>query len=115
MSKPTYKLTIHKTYYDQGFFNLGVDVNHFVRPDPGVARLKLGDSGATIEVKVNRSANRNGTPRILGGAVLRNWIQRNFEVGEVVDIEIDSPVNFSLKRPNSLPGNIHGKANSDAR
>ena len=37
MTYPVYELTLHKTYYDKGFFNLGVEVErllpaHFLLP-----------------------------------------------------------------------------------
>ena len=97
VNKPNYKLTLHKTYYDQGFFNLGVAVDQFVRPDSGEARLKLGEAGVVIDVKVNREANENGTPRVLGGPTLRNWLQSNFNQGDTVIVEIESPIEYSLK------------------
>ena len=77
MSHPKYQLTLHKTYYDKGFFNLGVDVARFVRPESGDGELLLGPSKARFPVTVNREANRNGSPRILGGPSVRDWIQRN--------------------------------------
>lgn len=40
-SLPVYKLTLHKTYYDKGFFNLGVDVDRFVRADSGPVSILL--------------------------------------------------------------------------
>lgn len=96
MSKPTYELTLHKTYHNKGFFNLGVAVERFVRPESGQALLALGESGAVIDVKVDRKANQNGTPRVFGGVALRNWIQRNFEQGDVIHVIIESPSEYRL-------------------
>lgn len=98
MDKPTYKLTLHKTYYDKGFFNLGVSVDRFVRKDSGPAKLVLAGSSRTLTVTVNRDANQNGTPRVMGGAELRNWIQRNFEQGDTIDIVIESPTHYRVSR-----------------
>lgn len=98
MTKPTYELTLRKTYYDKGFFNLGVAVDRFVRKDSGPARLALGESRSAIPVRVNREANLNGTPRIMGGESLRNWLQRNCREGEVVVVEILSPAEYWLRR-----------------
>ena len=96
MTKPSYKLTLHKTYYDMGFFNLGVSVDRFVRGDSGQAKLVLGDSARTLDVTVNRNANQNGTPRIVGGAELRTWMQKSFELGDTVDVVIESPTTFRI-------------------
>ncbi|MBL4682549.1 MAG: hypothetical protein JKY88_17765 [Pseudomonadales bacterium] len=90
MSNPKYKLTLHKTYYDKGFFNLGVDVDRHVRKASGPATLMLGSSKSTYSVKVNREANLNGTPRIMGGNSVRDWIQRNFTLKDAVTVGIIS-------------------------
>ena len=101
MTKPAYELTLHKTYYDKGFFNLGVEVDRFVRKDSGPAVLALGESRSKIPVQVNREANQNGTPRIMGGASLRNWLQRNCRKGEIVTVEISSPAEMWLRPRNT--------------
>ena len=96
MTVPVYTLTLHKTYYAKGFFNLGVDVERYVRKDSGTAVLFLGNSKTRIEASVDRNANQNGTPRILGGAELRNWLQRNCKLGDRVNIHILKPAELWL-------------------
>ncbi len=59
---PVYLLTLGKTYYDKGFFNLGVEVDRYVRRDSGPITLALGHKSHIIEGHVNREANPNGTP-----------------------------------------------------
>ena len=94
---PTYQLTLHKTYYERGFFNLGVEVERFVRKDSGPVTLKLGVAGREIEATVNRTCNTNGTPRVLGGPELRNWFQKNFDLKDVVTVEILEPSKMAIK------------------
>ena len=96
---PVYKLTLHKSYYDKGFFNLGVDVEQFVRPDSGPVTLRLGESEKEIEGLVDREANQNGTPRISGGAKLRDWFQEHFKLEGVVDVFVTDTDELWLKRP----------------
>ena len=96
---PVYKLTLRQSYYDKGFFNLGVDVEQFVRPDSGPVRLRLGESEEEIEGRVNREANQNGTPRIFGGVKLRDWFQEQFKLKDVVDVSVTGPDELWLKRP----------------
>lgn len=96
MSNPTYQLTLHKTYYDNGFFNLGVDVDRYVRTTSGPAKLQLGKSKVTYPATVNRKANLNGTPRIMGGPSVRDWLQRNFKEKDIVTVEIVAPDQFWL-------------------
>jgi hypothetical protein len=88
---PSYKLKLHKSYYDKGFFNLGIDVDRFVRRDNGPIFIELGDAHAEICCEVDRDANANGTPRIMGGAELRNWFHRSFKELDVVEVTVVSP------------------------
>jgi hypothetical protein len=87
---PLFDLTLHKTYYKQGFFNVPVDYQGYVRPSDGPVELILGTSGTRIEGRVDRRANQNGTPRIFGGAKLRDWFQRNCAQGGIVRVDLSS-------------------------
>ena len=97
-TSPTYQLTLHKTYYDHGFFNLGVEVDRFVRQDSGPISIFLGDSQSELLGKVNREANINGTPRIMGGVELRNWFQSQFALLDSVDVLILGPDKLWIKK-----------------
>lgn len=88
MTFPTYNLTLHKTYYEKGFFNLGVDVDKYVRPKSGEIKLVLGASRRVLMGKVDREANVNGTPRVFGGPELRNWFFKNYKMKDQVVITI---------------------------
>ncbi len=99
MPYPEYHLTLHKTYYDKGFFNLGVDVDKYVKSENGPITIRLGESKIEIEGRVDRDANLNGTPRIHGGMELQNWIQKNFELKDVVNVLVVSPNEIWLKKP----------------
>lgn len=90
MPSPIYNLTLHKTYYDKGFFNLGVSVDKYVRSSSGPITITLGKSKRTLIAHVNRNANSNGTPRIMGGTELRDWIQKNYSLKDEVVVEIIS-------------------------
>lgn len=96
MSNPKYELTLHRTYYQQGFFNLGVDADRFVQPTSGEATIYLGKSKSTYPVRINREANQNGTPRIMGGVAARDWFQKNHQEKDLVTVEILSPKEFWL-------------------
>ena len=96
MTFPTYELTLHKTYYEKGFFNLGVSVDKYIRPQNGEIQLLLGPSNRTLWGRVDRDANENGTPRIHGGVELRNWFFHNFKMKERVLITILSPSSVQI-------------------
>ena len=97
-TSPIYQLTLHKTYYDHGFFNLGVAVDRFVRQDSGPISIFLGESQSQLLGKVNREANVNGTPRIMGGPELRNWFQSRFALLDSVDVLIIAPDKLWIKK-----------------
>ena len=97
-SLPVYKLTLHKTYYDKGFFNLGVDIERFVRPDSGPIMIVLGDSKEIIEGHVDRTANMNGTPRVFGGTELQHWIQSHFDLKDEINVHIKGPDEIWIKQ-----------------
>ena len=77
-------LTLWNTYYNSGFFNIRVAFDKYVRSDEGSLTLTLGKSRRKIRAFVNRSANQNGTARIMGGAALKDWFQENHRQGEKV-------------------------------
>ena len=97
----TFILTLQPTYYKQGFFNVVVDYDRYVRAKEGPIRLRLGRAGTEIEGKINRRVNPNGTARIHGGAKLRDWFQVNFEPMDAVIVGFDSPDVIVLEKPNS--------------
>ena len=85
-----FKLTLQKTYFNQGFFNVVVDFDRYVRKSEGPIRLRLGRNGTEVQANINRSANKNGTARVMGGVVLREWFRRNFEPLETVAVDLTS-------------------------
>jgi len=86
---PIFRLSLAKTYYEQGFFNVTIDFDRYVG-STGPVELVLRKSGVRFAGKINRRANPNGTPRIMGGAQLRDWFQSNYHVGDVIDVDLGS-------------------------
>lgn len=87
---PLFRLTLENTYYSQGFFNVTVDFDRFIRPTEGPVELVLGTSGLKIESNVNRRSNQNESARIMGGSKLRDWFQENYSPGDVIDVDLSS-------------------------
>lgn len=99
MNRVTYQLTLHRTYFEKGFFNLGVAVDDYVGCKDGPIVLRLSGSPTDLACRVDRRANLNHTPRIHGGAALRDWFQQHFSEGETVEVVIESPRVLVLQRP----------------
>jgi hypothetical protein len=95
---PIFNLKLQPTYFKQGFFNVVVDYDRYVRTSDGPVRIRLGRNGAEIEGTVNRKVNNNGTPRILGGPALREWFQRNFKPMDTVAVDLTSQEVIVLDR-----------------
>ncbi|MFN2546088.1 MAG: hypothetical protein ABR567_01515 [Myxococcales bacterium] len=97
---PTFPLTLHKTYLEQGFFNVTVDFDKYVRQSEGPVALVLLFDGREqrVDAKVNRSANQNGTARIMGGTRLRDWFLDHFDVGAKIAVDLSSQREIRLKQ-----------------
>ncbi len=83
---PIFELTLHKTYYNMGFFNVTVDFDQYVGEE-GPVKIILDDKQELIGY-INRRANQNGTARVMGGAELRDWFQANFHVIDRIDVDL---------------------------
>lgn len=96
MAHPVYLLTLWKSYYSKGFFNLGVDVDGEICSDENAEIVLNLEGAAPIAGRMNRTANLNGTPRIRGGAALRDWFVSNYSMNETIKVEIPSPTELRL-------------------
>ncbi len=96
---PVFPLVLQKTYYEQGFFNVTVDFDQYVRQSDGSISLVIGEAGQRIQGKINRRANMNGTARIMGGRELRDWFKSNFSVLDRVDVDLGSSDAIHLSKP----------------
>lgn len=95
--KPTYALTLHKTYYEKGFFNLGVAVERYIASEDCDVTIFVGDTRRSIAGTMSRKPNLNGTPRIYGRSELRNWFMANHDVLDKVVVMIESPDTLWIK------------------
>ncbi|NTV26488.1 MAG: GIY-YIG nuclease family protein [Chlorobiaceae bacterium] len=92
-------LTLHKAYFNSGFFNVIVKCQHLFGGDGEEIRIICEDPECEISGYINRSANTNYTPRIMGGVALKRWFQEVSSLNGKVLVEILSPNFIRLKRP----------------
>jgi len=92
-----FSLKLHKTYDEQGFFNITVAFDGYARDEEGPIPLLLG-AGVVIEGRIDRHANQNATARIHGGVPLRDWFQQNFACGDVVNVDLSSTEQIRLMK-----------------
>lgn len=93
----TFDVKLGEAYYNQGFFNVTQKYSDKFGADKALIEIQLGDNPKnTIEGYINRTANSNGTPRIMGGKTLSNWIQKNYEQDEYLRVDILTNVSIKL-------------------
>lgn len=93
-----FPLTLEAAYYKQGFFNARVEFDRHIDSQEVPIEIRVPDAGRVIEGKINRTAQNNGTARIMGGAELRDCFHAKFEEGETVELHIISPRIVELRK-----------------
>lgn len=90
------QVTLSQTYYNNGFFNLPIAVYNLIALEHGIEiEIILGTTGVTTG-HVNRTANQNGTPRIMAGNEYTQWVQQNFKLNNILNVEILTPTKIRL-------------------
>lgn len=97
MIAPKYKLTLHKTYYEKGFFNLGVEGERYISGKDCEMTLFLGSGRIRIDGRMSRKPNTNNTPRVYGGNALRDWFMKTHDMMDVIDVVIEGPTILWVK------------------
>jgi len=97
MGNPSFTLIVEKTYYNSGFFNISVKYEKYFGSNNEDIEILCENNPKSIIGKINRTANKNETPRIMGGKDLRCWFKENSqEMGEI-EVEIMNKNKICLK------------------
>jgi hypothetical protein len=91
---PSIPVNLGIAAYNQGFFNVAVEHDHLFGNNLDPIRIQMGDN--IIQGYINRTANPNNTPRIMGGIQMTNWIQENFDQYDVMNIDVMDPAYVML-------------------
>ncbi|MCV2866505.1 GIY-YIG nuclease family protein [Defluviimonas sp. WL0075] len=85
----SFSLTLGPTYYERGIVNVGVAASEFLGSDGAPCLVTFQDGWPAVASKINRTANRSGGVRIVGGnRAIAEWFQSRFEEGDVVSFEV---------------------------
>jgi hypothetical protein len=93
----TFSFVLEPTYYRTGFFNVGVASQKLLGADGETIELFLGKSAKPVLGAINRRANTNGTPRVMGGTALRDWFNSKASVSATISVEVFSPTAIRLQ------------------
>lgn len=91
-----FRFALQPTYNKMGFFNVSVDSERYLGADGEKIELFLGKDISPTLGSINRRANPNGTPRIMGGASLRDWFQNNATPMQSIDVQVMSPTSIRM-------------------
>lgn len=94
-----FAIKLGKTYYGGGFINTGMGVSDALGKHGEPMLIRLGSHNHPgVESHIDRKANRNGTPRIYGGARVARWFQEHFRIDDVVHGTVLTPNQILLSK-----------------
>ena len=92
-----FQFQLHTTYFNGGFFNVTVEHERYFGGDGEQIDIFCGQSNSPIIGSINRRANSNSTPRIMGGTLLKDWFQRDSSVAAKIHVAVQTPNEIRLK------------------
>ena len=92
---PHFRLTLQETYHRTGFFNVPINVEKYFGKDTESITIYCGREKLAVIGKINRTANNNGTPRIMGQVPLREWFQKRRAMSQL-KVSILDPTTIHL-------------------
>ena len=98
----TFDIGLGVASWNQGIINPGVVASAHLGPDRTDIHIVLPRANGGVDViakQIDRRANRNGTVRITGGVVVRDWFRANFRKGDIVEAVILSRNSIALLLP----------------
>ncbi|WP_198158898.1 hypothetical protein, partial [Ralstonia sp. NT80] len=91
-----FEFHLQRTYWNRGFFNVGVAAAAMLGADGDTIEIFFGDSRQPILGTINRVANSNHTPRVFGGPALRKCFQTLPEMTNML-VQVLSPTSIRLQ------------------
>ncbi len=83
----SFPLQLGTAYYNQGFINIPVRCSELLAEDGEKIEIALAGQQLVLGY-INRTANTNNTPRIMGGKPLKKWIQSNCQQGQYITVNL---------------------------
>lgn len=102
-SSPGFEFVLQKTYFDQGFFNVGVAYQHLFPATGSSLDIYCGQEKHLVHGRFDRSSNNNGTPRVFGYSPLRDWFREYCTVMQAIDVRVIGPSSLELLGQSKSP------------
>ncbi len=84
----SFQLKLGIAYYNQGFINVPVMFTDVLGEDGGKIEIYLGEQEKPVLGYINRTVNNNQTPRVMGGKLLKSWIQKSCQQGQFITVNL---------------------------
>ena len=91
-----FQLQLHDAYCETGYFNVPISHTRQFGADGEAITILLGDTRHQTEARINRTTNKNGTPRIMGGTQLRDWLADQHKYRKHILVEVISETRVRL-------------------
>jgi hypothetical protein len=96
----TFQIRLGTAYYNQGLINPGIEASQFLGEDGDPVIVYLGTEFDQVDSGINRSANLNGSVRIIGNnRRIAEWFQHHFKLGDAVEAVVLDPQHVVLRLP----------------
>ncbi len=96
----TFTIELGQTYYNHGFINPGVVASQHLGAHGDPVLIEFSDGAPSIQSRINRTANQNGSVRIIGNnGAIASWFQANFNPGDTVNAEVTDRNTIRLLAP----------------
>lgn len=93
----SFRVQVGKTYLRQGFFNVPVSHSSLLGRDGEQISIRAPGLVGELTAKINRSVNQNNTPRIMGGARLRDWFRANVSLHGYILVTVENLRSITLE------------------
>jgi hypothetical protein len=86
-----FEISLCETNLKQGIINIPIRYSNKLRGDKEFIEIICGPNNEAIKGQINRTANTNSSPRIMGRIALADWFKNNFEIGQMLSVYVSSP------------------------
>lgn len=101
----SFSIVLGSTHYSKGFLNLGVEASRSLGKDGDPVRIVFSDGSPTVITTINRTANRTGAVRLVGGSRrIAEWLHEHFREGDTLECRVIDPHTIELlaSRPSPI-------------